>query len=74
MSTEIPERPEGRYRHYKGGLYRVIGIARHSESREQLVVYVAETDTAEMWVRPASMFFEDIDIEGRRLPRFTRLD
>lgn len=63
----------GRYRHYKGGLYTVIGIARHSETGELLVVYRPEYGERAFWVRPLAMFNETVEIEGRLLPRFERL-
>lgn len=69
----------GKYRHYKGGVYEVIGIAKHSESLEELVVYKALYETADdsfgsLWVRPKEMFFEKIEVEGVRQPRFARLN
>lgn len=60
----------GRYRHYKGGGYQVIGVARHSETREQLVVYRCLYDNDSLWVRPLSMFKESVLVEGRAVPRF----
>lgn len=63
----------GRYRHYKGNEYEVIGIASHSETLEPMVVYRKLYDDGSMWVRPAAMFAEDVVINGRNLPRFTRL-
>lgn len=63
--------PPGRYRHYKGGEYEVVGIARHSETEEQLVVYRCLYDNASLWVRPLSMFIEKILIEGREVARFS---
>lgn len=63
----------GRYRHYKGGLYTVIGIARHSETGELLVVYRPEYGERAFWVRPLAMFNETVEIEGRLIPRFERL-
>ena len=64
----------GRYRHYKGGEYEVIGIARHSESDEQLVVYRCLYDNNSLWVRPLPMFCEKVCYEGRWVPRFFRID
>jgi hypothetical protein len=61
--------PESRWRHYKGGLYRVLHVARHSETEERLVVYVAE-GKPEVWVRPLSMWVDPVD--GR--PRFAPLE
>ena len=63
----------GRYRHYKGGEYTVIGIARHSETEEQMVVYRPEYGDRELWVRPLSMFSEEVLVEGRNVPRFEYL-
>ena len=63
----------GRYRHYKGNEYEVIGMARHSETREMMVVYRALYGASGMWVRPAEMFVESVTIDGKTQPRFTRL-
>lgn len=63
----------GRYRHYKGQLYEVIGLARHSESLEWLVVYRALYGNFGLWVRPAGMFTETIEIAGLPVPRFEYL-
>jgi len=60
----------GRYRHYKGNDYQVIGIARHSETEEELVVYRALYDNGSLWVRPLAMFMEDVVVDGRQVPRF----
>lgn len=70
----LPATPVGRYRHYKGGEYEVVGVARHSETLEPLVVYRPQYGEAELWVRPHAMFFEDIEFGGRRQPRFVRID
>jgi hypothetical protein len=60
----------GRYRHYKGKEYTVIGVARHSETEEELVVYRQEYDDHGLWVRPKAMFLEMVDVEGKTVPRF----
>jgi hypothetical protein len=60
----------GRYRHYKGNEYTVLGIARHSETDERLVVYRPEYGERELWVRPWQMFIEAVEVEGRDVPRF----
>jgi hypothetical protein len=60
----------GRYRHYKGNDYQVIGIARHSETDEELVVYRKLYDDGSLWVRPLAMFIEDVMVDGRTAPRF----
>jgi hypothetical protein len=62
----------GRYRHYKGNFYEVIGIARHSESEEELVVYRQLYGDGSLWVRPLGMFMEDVDVDGSPVPRFLR--
>ena len=64
----------GRYRHYKGNEYTVLGIARHSETLEELVVYRQEYGDRGLWVRPAAMFAESVLIGARRVPRFASLD
>ncbi len=62
----------GVYRHYRGNTYRVIGVARHSETLEELVVYEAlyENVRSRLWVRPLSMFKETVMVDGREVPRF----
>ena len=66
----LPRPKLGRYRHYKGGEYEVIGAARHSETLEPLVLYRPLYNESGLWVRPYAMFFEEIEHEGRRQPRF----
>ncbi|WP_447971929.1 DUF1653 domain-containing protein [Nitrospira sp. M1] len=63
----------GRYRHYKGKDYQVIGCARHSETEEELVVYRALYGDFGLWVRPRHLFEEDVEKDGMRIPRFQRL-
>lgn len=63
----------GRWRHFKGGEYRVVGLARHSETGEELVVYQALYGDGELWVRPASMWLEPVERDGKCFPRFTFL-
>ena len=65
----LPATPLGRYRHYKGGEYEVIGVARHSETQEPLVVYRPLYNSSGLWVRPHAMFFESLEFEGRVQPR-----
>jgi hypothetical protein len=64
----------GRYRHYKGQDYEVIGVARHSETEEPLVVYRPLYGEHGLWVRPLAMFIEDVEHEGVRQPRFSYVD
>jgi hypothetical protein len=66
------EPTSGKYRHYKGGEYRVIGTARHSETDELLVVYRCLYDNDSLWVRPLAMFMEKVTIDGQEQSRFTR--
>ena len=61
----------GIYRHFKGNLYEVIGIAKHSESLEEMVVYKALYDEGSLWVRPASMWDETVERDGNVYKRFT---
>ena len=60
----------GRYRHFKGNEYRVIGTARHSETLEEMVVYQALYGEGGLWVRPASMWSETVERDGYCGPRF----
>lgn len=70
----LPAEPRpGLYRHYKGNDYRVLGLARHSETLEPLVVYQALYGERGLWVRPAAMFVENITHGGILQPRFARL-
>ena len=70
----LPAEPKpGLYRHYKGNDYRVISLARHSETREVLVVYQALYGERGIWVRPAAMFVETVEVDGKRVARFARV-
>ncbi len=60
----------GRYRHYKGNHYDVIGVARHSETEEELVVYRPRYGDRGLWVRPLAMFTETVVVDGVEVPRF----
>lgn len=78
MSETIPKPnifiAPGTYRHYKGGLYKVISMALHSETLETMVVYEALYGSGGIWVRPASMFLENVQVEGQTQARFKPLD
>lgn len=69
MSVERNLQP-GIYRHYKGNLYHVIEVARHSETREELVVYRALYGDFGLWVRPLAMFIEHVEHNGQSVERF----
>src|SRR3970040_1919268 len=63
----------GKYRHYKGKEYEVIGIAKHSETLEELVIYRALYGDFDLWARPLKMFLEEVEIEGTKVHRFKHL-
>ena len=69
----LPVIQPGRYRHYKGGEYEVIGVVRHSESLEPMVLYRPIGSDSDTWVRPYEMFLESVEHEGRIRPRFERI-
>lgn len=62
----------GIYEHYKGERYRVLGVAKHSETLEDLVIYEALYDNkmSKLWARPAEMFLEEVEVAGQKVPRF----
>jgi len=60
----------GLYRHYKGAEYRVLGVVRHSETEEELVLYQALYGDFGLWVRPLAMFADNVEVDGRQMPRF----
>ena len=73
MSESLPpliETPPGRYRHYKGMLYEVLGTVRHSETLEPMTLYRALYGEHGLWVRPAAMFSESVTTDGVHQPRF----
>jgi hypothetical protein len=72
MSEAMPV-PPGRYRHYKGNFYEVLGVALHTETEEELVVYRALYGEGGLWVRPKAMFLEEVLHEGRLVARFQRV-
>ena len=68
----------GKYRHYKGKFYEVVGTVRHSETLEELVLYKALYDSTEfgkdqLWVRPLKMFTENVKVEWKEIPRFEKI-
>ena len=64
----MTEPKPGKYRHFKGTIYEVIGVAKHSETQEELVVY--KSSEGEMWVRPKAMFMETVERDGKTMQRF----
>ncbi|HUT22199.1 MAG TPA: DUF1653 domain-containing protein [Candidatus Bipolaricaulota bacterium] len=62
--------PLGKYKHFKGNIYEVIGSAKHSETLEDLVIYRSVENPDELWVRPKKMFFEEVEVNGEKIPRF----
>lgn len=74
MKMESTQIPLGRYRHYKGSDYSVLGFARHSETEEIMVLYVPLYGEGGYWVRPLSMFTENVLVDGEEQPRFRYLD
>ncbi|MES1146769.1 MAG: DUF1653 domain-containing protein [Solimonas sp.] len=70
----LPSIKPGRYRHYKGGEYEVLGMARHSESLEPLVLYRPLHNDSGLWARPFKMFTEQVEINGQLRPRFEIVD
>ena len=65
--------PLGRYRHFKGNEYEVIGIARHSETEEPMVVYKALYGEGGLWTRPATMWNESVERDGNTYTRFKKI-
>ena len=64
----------GKYRHFKGNEYEVLGVARHSETLEDMVVYRALYGDGGLWVRPATMWHETVEQNGQTVPRFSPID
>lgn len=64
----------GRYRHFKGREYQVLGTAKHSETLELYVVYRALYGEGQLWIRPEALFAETVRVDGREVPRFEFLD
>lgn len=64
----------GVYRHHKGQQYEVLGVAKHSETEEEFVVYRALYGERGLWIRPLAMFTERVEKEGGSVPRFSRIE
>ena len=71
----MPALELGTYQHYKGKKYLVLGVAKHSETKEDLVVYVTlyENDMSALWVRPLKMFLETVSVDGKVVQRFKKI-
>jgi len=65
---------KGKYQHYKGPLYEVLDVARHSETEEEMVVYRTLYGDFSLWVRPLKMFTSDVEYEGKKMKRFRYID
>ena len=72
LSDQAKKFKLGTYRHYKGGLYQVLGVANHSETLEEMVYY-KHLDDGSFWVRPLKMFLEEVEVDGVKKPRFEYL-
>lgn len=72
--SPLPSIALGRYRHFKGGEYEVLGVVRSSETLEPLVLYRPLYGAGELWVRPYPMFVEPVQVDGVSRPRFAPLD
>ncbi len=73
LSKEAKSLKPGIYKHFKGNTYKALGIARHSETLEEFVVYEAEYGDHEVWVRPLAFFTDETEYHGTRIKRFTFL-
>ncbi len=75
QTIQVNQMELGLYKHYKGNMYEVIGIAKHSETLEEMVVYKAtyQEEPNNMWVRPKAMFLEKIEINGKLIERFSKI-
>lgn len=69
----MTEPQPGLYQHYKGNEYTVLGLVRHSETQEELVLYRQEYGDRSLWVRPREMFLETVNVDSQEVPRFRRM-
>ena len=72
LSSQV--KPGGRYQHYKGNVYVVVGVATHTETREELAVYHQEEHGSPLWTRSLEEFVQEVEWEGKTVPRFKPLD
>jgi len=63
-----------KYEHYKGNQYEILGVVRHSETLEELVVYRALYDEGQIWVRLLKTFLEEVEVDGKKIPRFSPVE
>ncbi len=63
----------GKYKHFKGGEYKVLGVAKHSETLEDFVVYKALYGKKDLWIRPLKMFLEKTIVNGKKINRFKKI-
>lgn len=70
----MEEIKSGKYKHFKGNEYEVLGVAKHSETLEEMVVYRALYGDGGIWVRPAKMWNEEVTYNGKKVKRFTKID
>lgn len=71
--SSMTEDITGRYRHYKGNEYEVVGVGLHTETEERLAIYKDIHDPDKTWVRPYDMFFETVVVDGEEIPRFSKI-
>jgi hypothetical protein len=74
---DIPPIEIGLYEHYKGNKYQVLGVGCHTETNEYFVVYRSLSEHAgkpDIWIRPYTMFMEDVEIKGAKVPRFRKIE
>ena len=64
----------GKYRHFKGGEYEFICLAKDSETSEELVIYKALYGDQKIWARPSAIFYQYVDVDGKEVPRFEKID
>ncbi len=74
FSEEAKNLKLGNYEHYKGNIYKVLGVGRHSETLAELVIYQAQYGDFDMWIRPLNMFTEKIIINGKEDQKFKFID
>jgi len=73
MDMQSSDNILGKYRHYKGNEYEVLGVGKHTETEEDMVIYKALYAPYETWLRPYVMFFETVEVDGKEVQRFTKI-